>query len=917
MKPVTIIADTMSLSAGDRLGRFEVLGCLGVGGMGEVYRARDSQLQREVAIKVLPAAFSRDADRQRRFEQEARAAGSLNHPNIVAVHDVGVQNGAAWIVTELLEGETLRQRLDERPLTPRLAIDYAIQIAKGLAAAHERGFAHRDIKPANLFVTRDGRIKILDFGLAKLIRPESTDSASSGNPSAGNPSVGNATETVTIDGVQLAPVVGTATYMSPEQARGLRTDHRSDIFSFGAVLYEMVAGVPPFRRATTADTLSAILHDEPAEFSATAPIDAGLERIIRHCLEKEPSARFQSARDLVFDLETVSSLIGAGIAPARLRRRHAAWRSGMLAAVALLGAAVVAMLGYVAGRGLAPAPSTTTVYSVRRLTDFRGLEEFPSISPDRRSVAFTADVNGRRQIFVRLVASGPPLQITNDALDHQLPRWSPDASAIVYFAPAQRGDAQGTIWSIPALGGSPRRVMASLGGADVSRQGRVACFSLVDGRVQLSTSALDGADVRAVARFDAGYLRYPRWSPDGRWIAFQRGDGVRYDIFVVPALGGQPSEPRQITHDRNFMSGLAWLPDSSGIVYSSSRAATVPYLPPLGLWEVRLDGSAPRALTPPEVSYEQPDVHDTGLVAVAQTRMRFDVWKFPVGRDAAANVENGVAVTRQTGQVMTPTAAADGDRIAFLSDSGGHSNLWVLSTRTGSLRQVTFEHDSAAAVGAPVWSPAGESIAFVSSKGLTGFDFGVWLVDADGSNLRNVAKPGLGMAWSPDGRSIYYADTFTGAVKKVSVSGGTPVTVRSERARNVIGLFDGTLYYMVERPLVDGRPEFEIRAATPEDGPSRLLSRIPASRVASWQIVNPSLSPDGRWLALPLTDGFTTNIWTVSTANGEWRQVTDFGDRAIFIARKVSWSPDGAYILAAIGEGDADIVLLDGLINRR
>jgi Tol biopolymer transport system component len=218
-----------------------------------------------------------------------------------------------------------------------------------------------------------------------------------------------------------------------------------------------------------------------------------------------------------------------------------------------------------------------------------------------------------------------------------------------------------------------------------------------------------------------------------------------------------------------------------------------------------------------------------------------------------------------------------------------------------------------------VWSPAGESIAFVSSKGLTGFDFGVWLVDADGSNLRNVARTGLGMAWSPDGASIYYADTVAGAgaVKKVSVSGGAPVTVRSERARNVIGLFDGTLYYMVERPLIDGRPEFEIRAATPEDGPSRLLARIPASRVASWQIVNPSLSPDGRWLALPLTDGFTTNIWAVSTASGEWRQLTDFGDRAIFIARRVSWSPDGLSILAAIGEGDADIVLLDRLINRR
>ncbi len=203
--------------------------------MGEVYRARDPQLQRDVAIKVLPAAFSRDPDRQRRFEQEARATGSLNHPNILAVHDIGVHEGATWIVAELLEGETLRQRMDARPLPPRAALDYAIQIANGLAAAHEHDIVHRDIKPANLFVTQDGRIKILDFGLAKLLSPEAS---------------GDATETVTLGGVQVGPVIGTPMYMSPEQVHGLRTDHRSDIFSFGTVLFEMLAGFPPFRRST-------------------------------------------------------------------------------------------------------------------------------------------------------------------------------------------------------------------------------------------------------------------------------------------------------------------------------------------------------------------------------------------------------------------------------------------------------------------------------------------------------------------------------------------------------------------------------------------------------------------------------------------------------------------------------------------
>jgi serine/threonine protein kinase/WD40 repeat protein len=886
----------MSLSAGDRLGRFEILGLLGVGGMGEVYRARDPQLQREVAIKILPAAFSSDPDRRRRFEQEARSAGGLNHPNIVAVYDVGVHDGTTWIVTELLEGETLRQRMTGRPLSPRTVIDYAVQIARGLAAAHDRGIAHRDIKPANLFVTRDGRIKILDFGLAKLFAADGP---------------GDGSETVTLDGVRLAPVMGTPLYMSPEQARGLRTDHRSDIFSFGVVLYEMLAGFPPFRRDTTADTLAAIVNDEPSELSAPTPIHGALERVVRHCLEKDPAARFQSARDLAFNLESLSQTSGTAPAPASRRR----WRTSGAAAVAagLLVLGTAAGVSYIAGTRMArPAPATD-VYTSRRLTDFPGVEEFPSISPDRKSVAFTASVNGVRQIFVRLLAGGTPVQITKDHVDHQFPRWSPDASRLVYFSPNAANDVQGAIWSLPALGGPPRRILACIGGADVSRDKRVACFSLVDERVQLVTSALDGSDVRSIGSLDAGYYRYPRWSPDGRWIAFERGDGLRFDVHVVPSAGGAP---RQLTQDRSFMSGLTWLPDSTGVVFGSSRGSTVPYLPPLALWEARLDGGAARPITAPEASYEQPDVHESGLVVAARHRMQFDLWTFPFSGSAKDNVRRGTVVTRQTGQVLTPTAAPDGQQIAFLSDSGGHSNLWVLSTKTGELRQITFEDDPAVSVGAPVWSPDGSTIAFVSSKGLVGLHFGIWAINPDGSNLHSVANPGLGMGWSPDGRTLYYADTAQGILKKVSVTGGSPVTVRSETIRSVIGMFGNTLYYVVERPLVDGRPEVELRAATPEDGPSRLVAKIPASRVASWQVMNPSLSPDGQWLAVLLTDGFTTNIWAVSTATGEWRQVTDFGDRPTFIVRRVSWSHDGQSVIAAVGEGDSDIVVLDGLIGR-
>jgi Tol biopolymer transport system component len=881
-----------AISVGDRLGRFEILGPLGAGGMGDVYRARDPQLQREVAIKVLPGGFATDPNRCRRFEREARAAASLNHPGIVAVHDAGVHDGIPFIVTELLEGETLRQRMNGRPLAPRKAVEYAIQMASGLAAGHERQIVHRDIKPDNLFVTKDGRIKILDFGVAKMIEPGSSD---------------DATATVTLTGVPVAPIVGTAAYMSPEQAQGRRVDHRSDIFSAGQVLYEMLAGYPPFRRATTAQTISAILQDDPPELPGIAP---PLERIVRHCLEKNPDARFQHARDLVFDLEALPAT--AWTLGRRSWRRRLSIRNGAIALVAVA-LPLAAAIGFFAGRRTAPTALAPAVYRVHRLTDLPGLEEFPAISPDQRSVAFTAMVGGRRQILIRLLAGGSPVAITRDPGDHQLPRWSPDGNSLVYFSPAGPDAVEGQVWSIPALGGSPRRVIDSIGGADVNRNGRLTCFRLVDGKVQLVTSLLDGADVQVIARSVAGYHAYPRWSRDGRWIAFQAGDGLRDDIFVIPAGGG---EVRQLTHGRNIIKGLTWLPDDAGIVYASSSGSTVPYLPALTLWEVWMDG-AQRQLTPPEAWYEQPDVGGAGVVSAASLRMRFEIWKFPFDPVPSENTRRAVQITRQTGQVLTPSAAPDGRRVAFLSDSGGHGNLWILSTDSGELRQITFETDPGVSVGLPIWSPDGRSIGFVSSKGRTGFDFGVWLVDPDGTNLRRVASQGLGIAWSPDGRWIYYAESSAGALYKISATGGPAVKVRSEPTRNVIGVHETTLYYMVERPLLDGRPELEIRAATPEDGPSRALARIPASRVPSWQIVNPALSPDGEWLAMALTDGFTTNIWALSTRSHVWRQVTDFGDRATFIARRVSWSPDGKSILAAVGEGDADIVLLDGLATNR
>lgn len=862
--------------------------------MGEVYRARDPQLNRDVAIKVLPLAFADNPERRRRFEREARAAAGLNHPNILAVHDVGLHDGIPFIVSELLDGETLRQRMDGHPLPPRKAVEYAIQIASGLAAGHDHGIVHRDIKPDNLFVTSDGRVKILDFGLARMADPGTPD---------------DVTATIVLDGMTIAPVLGTAPYMSPEQARGLRTDHRSDLFSLGSVLFEMLEGYAPFRRNSPAESVNAVLHEEVPALTFNASIAPALERIVRHCLEKGPEERFQNARDLVFNLEALSfASSGSRVGRARVRP------PGKRVVLALLATLIVgaATVGYVAGTRRAASSKFPAVTSgSQRLTDFAGIERSASMSPDGRQVAFTANVNGRRQIFVRLLAGGSPVQITRDGADHESPRWSPDGNTLVYYSPANAGATQGTIWSIPALGGSPRRLSQAIADADVGRDGSLVCFQLQDPRIQLVRLSPDGGNPQVIARLTTGYYLHPRWSPDGQWIAFQQGDGVRNDVFVLARNGGTP---RRLTFERAMIRGLAWLPDGSGVVYASSHGSTVPYLPPLALRVVPLPGGASRQITSVDGWYEEPDLHRSGLLSASRIQISFDIWKFPFGQDATENVRLAERVTHQTAQVLTPSDAPDGDEIVFLSDSGGHGNLWVLSSRSRDLRQITFERDPEVAVGAPVWSPDGRSIAFVSSRGRKGFEFGVWLIDPDGTNLRNVAPRGLGMAWAPDGRWIYFAESSAGRIYKVPSAGGTAIQVRSEAARNVIGVHGATLYYVVERPLLDGRPELEIRAATPEDGPSRPLARVPASRVPAWQIVNPALSPDGEWLAMPLTDGSTTNIWVLSTHTGAWRQVTDFDDRATFIARRVSWTADGRSILASIGEGDADIVLFHGLL---
>ncbi len=896
----------MALTSGTKLGPYEIVELLGAGAMGEVYRARDSKLGRDVALKILPQQFTTDADRVARFEREARLLASLNHPHIGAIYGFESSSNVLGLVLELVEGDTLGDRVcrGRLPLSEALAI--AQQIADALDAAHRAGIVHRDLKPSNIKITPDGMVKVLDFGIAKAFAAEGSGQDLSQSP------------TMTAGGTIAGTILGTAAYMSPEQARGQTIDKRTDMWAFGCVLFEMLTGSSAFVRGTLTDTIAAVVNAEPEWKSLRADTPDSIRRLLARCLQKDARRRLHDIADARIEIED-SMATPAESAPVLTPRR---WSGLALSALSAGTATVLVLVFLWAAHGRFGKPVAEPLprdIRVVRLTDLPGLSESPASSPDGKSVAFTADMGGRRQVFVQLIAGGAPLQITRDTVDHECPRWSPDSSSMFYFSPAVPGTVQGSIWEIPALGGVPRRVINSVGCADVnSTDGRLALFRLAKEGIQLGTAPTDNSRFDVVAKFTPdAYCFYPRWSPDGKWIAFQRGDSIRFDIFVVPATGG---ERHQLTHDNNMMSGFAWLPDSTGIVYSSGRGETMPYLPTLGLWQVALRDESVRRVTSGEMSYDSPDISKSGAILVSRLKLKSDIWKFPVDGLPTENVRRAVRVTRQTGQVLTPTASPDDKEIAYLSDSGGHANLWIVNTKSGGLRQITRERDPHVAVGVPVWSPDGRSIAFVSSRGNQGLTFGVWLVDSDGSNLRNIANPGVGPAWSTDGRWVYYstwgAETAADVVlKKVPVDGGPAVTVRAERLRNVIGLHGATLYYTVERPLVDGTPEVEIRAATPEDAPFRVLARIPGSRVPIWQIVNPALSPDGKWLAQALTDGFTTNLWELSTTTSEWRQVTDFGERATFIARRVSWSSDGRSILAAVAEGDSDIVLLEGLTN--
>ena len=721
----------MSLTSGMKLGRYEIRSKLGAGGMGEVYRARDEKLNRDVAIKVLPAALSEDAERLRRFEQEAQAAGALNHPNILVIYDVGTNEGAPYVVSELLEGESLRDRLDHGPLSSRKSIEYGTQIARGLAAAHTKGIVHRDLKPDNLFITRDEHVKILDFGLAKLVQP-ATDEAVQTDI---------ATRKVHTDP---GTVMGTAGYMAPEQVRGRGVDHRADIFSFGAVLYEMLSGRRAFRGDSAIETLNAILKEEPQPITDTNPnIAPALERVVWHCLEKSPDHRFQSASDVAFALDSLSGVtthasqqtLTRATIPIRSRwtRERLIWLSVCLLLLAGMSAFAVAHFSR-------SEPNVRAVRLALTTPDKTTVPAHITVSPDGSHVAFTAsNAEGKRELWVRSLDAdqGHALGGTEGA---SLPFWSPDSRSIGYFA-------NGKLFKVEAARGRPQFLcdVRENGGGAWSKEGVI----LFGGAEGLHRVGVQGGTPELATKIDAKEEahRWPYFLPDGRHFIFLADAQTTENHHV--RIGSLDSPETQILF--NAVTRIVYA--SPGYLLYVNQGALVAH--PFDANTLKLTGD-PVTLAEhiAEVGSNHAfdfSVSENGVLAyqIGSSKSQL-VWFDRSGKklETAGEPDNYASVA------LSP----DGKRavIGLLDADGRQSDLWLLDPSRGTRTRLTFHAQSD---GDPLWSPDGKRIVFTSNRGGDGH---VHLYDTSASAtgdeqlLLQSEGDDIPTSWSRDGKHILF-----------------------------------------------------------------------------------------------------------------------------------------------------------------
>jgi eukaryotic-like serine/threonine-protein kinase len=739
----------MQFEAGARIGPYEILALIGKGGMGEVYRARDERIGRDVAIKFLPASFGESPDRLRRFEQEARSAGALNHPNLVTIHELGYHEGAPFIVMELLDGAPLRALLaagadDGSPIPPRKAVEYAVQIADGLAAAHERGVVHRDLKPENIFVTSDGRVKILDFGLAK----------QTGLDDAGHSEAATARR-------DTAPgtVMGTVGYMSPEQVRGEQVDHRTDVFSFGSVLYEILTGRRAFRGDTAVETMNAILKEDPPDLessrsSTSSAISPALDQIVRHCLEKNRAERFQSMRDVAFALGHLSSASGqsAALDVPDLATPPRPFRAALAGAVCgvLLGIAAGWLYFSSAERVDRNAESAAIPPQLLRPLTFSGHDSSPAVSPDGRMVAFVSTRDGRQRIWLRQIDGGGELALTDGPDDG--PRWSPDGSSILFGR--QMRDGVFAVMRVPALGGTPRRIVDGGDGA-WSPDGKTIAFSRMTTRADgydtvLLTVGADGTGLKEIARLENIGARGPRWSPDGTRIALSDASaGYRNRRPTLIRLDGTV-EALDVLGNQGLHSNIVWLDDERILV---AEVVSTTYAPSgmgsrIFVRNLRT-GDSRTLLYTPEPAFAV-DVTAEGRLVVDLLAARQNLHEISIP-GVTPPVDRWL--TRGQSHDRQPAYSRDGRSVIFSTTMSGNLDLWSVSTVDGALQRLTEDPDDDFD---PAYGPDGTSIVWSSRRS---GNYEVWIANADGSNARQLTRDGVDAenpTMTADGQWVVY-----------------------------------------------------------------------------------------------------------------------------------------------------------------
>jgi serine/threonine protein kinase len=859
----------VTLSAGSKLGPYEILAPLGAGGMGEVYRAKDPRLGRDVAIKVLPASFSQDADRLRRFEQEARAAGVLNHPNITAVYDIGTHEDAPYVVQELLEGETLRTAMAGTKLPPRKGIDYALQIAHGLAAAHEKGIVHRDLKPENLFVTNDGRVKILDFGLAKLTLNEARPEATSLPTATG--------------GTEPGVVLGTLGYMSPEQVKGKPADARSDIFSFGAILYEMLSGKRAFHGDSAAETMSAILREEPPDLSVTnQSISPGLERIVRHAIEKNPEQRFHSAHDVAFALEALSGLSVPRLEPSSLKVRG---RSRMLAAPAALAVALAA--GLFAGRVIWKA-SPAKPASFKRLTYGRGPISSARFAPDGQTIVYAASWDGAQkpQLFSVRAESPESLRLTLPSGQVESVSRSGEMLLLNLLQFSTGYARTGTLSQAPMSGSAPRDLLEDVGHADWSPDGSaMAVVRAPQWRYRLEFP------VGKALYETTGWISHPRISPKADAVAFLDhplfGDD-RGNVAIVDRSGKKTT----LSTGWESAQGVSWSVSGDEIWFTATAAGAS-----RTLYAVTLSGRQRTVATTPSGMTLQ-DISRDGRVLFIESNARLGFLGLLPGETKERDL-SGLEWS------YGPLLSADGKTAVFTEqgEAGGPGYSVYLRRMDGS-SPVRLGEGYALAL-----SPDGK---WVLTDLIRSSPTQIVLLPTGAGEPKPFPKDeiehGSGPfgAFHPDGKRIVFVGHEPGRPSRTFVqdlAGGAarPVTPEGVVARLLSP--DG-------RSLVTQSPEGV--ALTPvEGGPSR---PIPGSKPDDRPL---RFTADGRSLFLRTSAReFPARVFRLDLPTGRrevWKELMPGDPAGITTLSPAAISDDGRTILFIYARSLADLYVAEGL----